>query len=115
MNTPNQCGIGRHNIIIKPGELFEWTTSPTNLHALRIDSELFLIHRDASNHPHFAPMLRDGDGTWFTQNIDGVRFEPTTITDAMVGDKVAFDHKGDVWTIEHNVTASGPRYYFGEC
>ena len=111
-NTTQACGIGRPNTLIEPHELFRFTETPTALHALDIEGwGLWLIHRDAQGHPHFAPMQRDNDGSWFTTNIDGERFTPAKVTAVQAGDKIAFDHKGDVWI----VAVDGPRPYFVEC
>jgi hypothetical protein len=97
--TPTACGIGRSNIIIRPEELFRFTQNPTELRVLTFGPNGYVIHRDAQNHPHVAPAMQDDNGTRYVLNIDGVRFDATTVTEAHVGDKVAFDHKGDVWTI----------------
>jgi hypothetical protein len=112
MNTnPTACGIGRNNIIIKPTELFRWTESPTDLVGFRIDGHMWLVHRDAQNHPHFAPMERDGN-MWITRNIDGERVLANRVVVAEPGDKVAFDHKGDVWIIAIDQAA---KPYFEAC
>jgi hypothetical protein len=99
--TTDACSIGRPNILIEAHELFRWTEMPTALRMLRLDGRhCFIVHRDARNHPHCVPaQYTPGTGVPFVTNIDNVRIEATTITDVVDGDKIAFDRKGDVWTL----------------
>lgn len=96
--APEQvCGrSGRPNTFIDRHELFTATSNPSALRALLINGTLYCVTRDPRHYPHLAPLnehraITDAEGTWHVA---------VGVTELMQdGDKVAFNHAGDVWTL----------------